>query len=84
MRRIDVGERSWLRELRGDQSFREFTEGTEFEGARRSYLSSLECGRVTPGLTIIPALARAYGVTPLWLAGKFLEEVERAEALRGA
>jgi transcriptional regulator with XRE-family HTH domain len=79
MRLIEVGERQWLRELRGDQSLRQFVAGTEFDG-QSGYVSQLECGRKVPGMSIIPALARMYGVKSLWLVERFLEEVERAEA----
>lgn len=75
MRSAVVPERHWLRELRGnDLSLRQFLAGTEFEG-QSGYISQLETGRKTPGLTMIKPLARLSGVEPLWLAEKFLEEL---------
>lgn len=79
MRHVDVPEREWLRGLRGDRSLRQFVVGTEFEG-QSGYISQLECGQKIPGLSILPALARLYGVESLRLAERFLGEIERAEA----
>lgn len=74
MRAAVVSERAWLRALRGDTTLREFVAGTELEG-QSGYLSQLETGCKTPGLTMIKPLARLYGVEPLWLAEKFLGEL---------
>jgi hypothetical protein len=63
-------DRPWLRELRGDRTFRELAGEENGTG----YLSLLEAGKRTPVVTNIPKLAALYGIDPLVMAERFMQE----------
>lgn len=65
-----MSDREWLRELRGDRTFRELAGEENGTG----YLSLLEAGKRTPVVTNIPRLARLYGCDPLEMAQRFMQE----------
>lgn len=65
-------DRPWLRELRGDRTFRELAGEENGTG----YLSLLEQGKRTPIVTNIPKLAALYGCDPLEMAKRFMYEAE--------